>query len=61
MDEGMLLLAIGCSRLPGMFNIAAKHPFVVFGTMDENVLAGLVNCVADHRAPNVSAYFYETG
>lgn len=61
MDEGMLLLAIGCSRLPGMFDIAARHPFVVFGTMDENVLAGLVNCLEGHRAPNVSAYFYETG
>lgn len=61
MNENMLLVAIGCSRLPGIFDIAARHPFVVFGTMDENVLSDLANCVGAHRAADVPTYFYETG
>ncbi|MCP4631128.1 MAG: hypothetical protein GY850_47600 [bacterium] len=61
MNENMLLVAIGCSRLPGIFDIAASHPFVVFGTMDENVLSDLAQCVEPHRAANVPTYFYETG
>ena len=61
MSEGMLLAAIGCSRLTGIFDIAARHPFVIFGTMDGHVLAGLSNCVADDMVPALPVYFYETG
>lgn len=56
-----LLVAIGCSRLPRIFDIASRHPFVVFGTMDEKVLADVANCVGGHRVPNAPTYFYETG
>jgi hypothetical protein len=61
MGEKMLLAAIGCSRLSGIFDIAVKHPFVVFGTMDEHVLAGFANCVADDTASTLPVYFYESG
>lgn len=56
----MLLAAIGLSRLPGIFHIAARHPFVVFGTMDETVFAGLANCIESDTLP-LPLYFYETG
>jgi hypothetical protein len=61
MGKGMLLAAIGCSRLTGIFDIAARHPYVVFGTMDGHVLAGLSNCVADDKASALPVYLYETG
>ncbi len=61
MDDGVLLVAIGCSRLPGMFDIASRHPFVAFGAMDEKVFSDLANNVPDRTAPNVPTYFYETG
>jgi hypothetical protein len=59
--EGMLLVALGCGRLPGIFDIAARHPFVVFGTMEGKVLPGLTACVAGRGAPALPVYFYETG
>jgi len=43
--EGMLLVALGCGRLPGILDIAARYPFVVFGTMEGEVFAGLAACV----------------
>jgi hypothetical protein len=61
MDENMLLVAIGCSRLPVIFDIAERHPFVVFGTMDGTVLSDLAHCHGGHRAANLRTYFYETG
>ena len=61
MGEKMLLIAIGCSRLPGIFDIAARHPFVVFGTMDGHALADLANCVADDTVSDLPVYFYESG
>ncbi len=57
----MLLVAIGCGRLPGIFAIASRHPFVVFGTMEGKALAGLTACAAGSAAPAVPVYFYETG
>lgn len=57
----MLLVAIGCGRLQGMLETAAKQPFVVFGTMEEKVLAGLADPAADSGASALSVYFYETG
>jgi hypothetical protein len=57
----MLLVALGCGRLPGIFDIAAKHPFVVFGTMEGKVFARLTACIADSPASNLPVYFYETG
>jgi hypothetical protein len=59
--EGMLLVAIGCGRLPGMLNIAAKHALVVFGTMEGTLLAGLTAPVLSSAASALSVYFYEAG
>jgi hypothetical protein len=60
-SEEMLLVALGGGRLQGILNITAKHSFVVFGTMDGKVLAGLTPCVVGSEAPNLPIYFYETG
>lgn len=59
--EGMLLVALGCGRLPGILDIAARHPFVVFGTMEGEVFAGLTSCVVGSTASALPVYFYETG
>lgn len=58
---GVLLVAVGCGRLQGMLDIASRHPFVVFATMDGEVLAGLASHgrVGPTFAP--PTYFYETG
>ena len=61
MSEGMLLVALGRGRLPGILKITARHPFVVFGTMDGKVLAGLNACVVGDTASALPVYFYETG
>ena len=61
MNEGMLLVALGRGRLPGILDIATKQPFVVFGTMDGKVLAGLNTCVVGNMASVLPVYFYETG
>ena len=57
----MLLVALGRGRLPGILDITARRPFVVFGTMDGSVLSGLTNCDADRMASGLPVYFYETG
>lgn len=57
----MLLVALGCGRLPGMLDVAARRPFVVFGTMEGEALAGLAACVAGNTASALPVYFYETG
>jgi hypothetical protein len=59
--KGMLLVALGCGRLPGILDIGARHPFVVFGTMDGKVLAALPACVVGSTAFALPVYFYETG
>jgi hypothetical protein len=59
--ERMLLVALGCGRLPGIFDLASRNPFVVFGTMEGKALAGLTACVEGNRSPAVPVYFYETG
>jgi hypothetical protein len=59
--EGMLLVALGCGRLPGILDITASHPFVVFGTMQGEVFAGLTACVVGITAAALPVYFYETG
>ena len=61
MREGMLLVALGRGRLPGILDITARHPFVVFGTMDRKALAGLISSVAGSTASALPVYFYETG
>lgn len=61
MNEGMLLVALGCGRLPGILDIAARHSFVVLGTMEGKVLAGLTACVVGNAASALPIYFYETG
>jgi len=58
MDTKMLLAAIGCSRLPGILDIALRQPVVVFGTMDETLAPDLA---ADRRESALPVYFYETG
>jgi hypothetical protein len=59
--DGMLLVALGCGRLPGILDIAARHSFVVFGTMEGKVLAGLTACVVGSTASALPVYFYESG
>ena len=61
MDEEMLLAALGCGRLPGILDITAKHSFVVFGTMDEEVFVDLNERIACRTTPSLPVYFYETG
>ncbi len=58
--EGILLVAVGCGRLSGILDISAKRPFVVFGTLDAQVLGDLAVCLGD-AAREVPVYFYETG
>jgi hypothetical protein len=57
----MLLVAIGCGRLPAMLDVAARHPFVVFGAMDREALASLTACAVSCAASALPVYFYETG
>jgi hypothetical protein len=57
----MLLVALSGGRLPGIFEITARHSFVVFGTMDEKVLAGLATPVVGSTSSPLPVYFYETG
>jgi hypothetical protein len=58
MGKRMLLVALGCCRLPGILDIAARRSFVVFGTMEGKALAGLN---AGSSAPVLPVYFYEIG
>ena len=57
----MVLLALGCGRLPGIQDIAGKHPFVVFGTMDADRLAGLSSGNTGNANHVIPVYLYETG
>jgi len=59
--EGMLLVAIGCGRLPGMLDIAANRGFVVLGTMEGRALTDLANSISGRTASRLPVYFYETG
>lgn len=61
MDAGMLLVALGCGRLPGILDVAEKHSLVVFGTMEGEVLADLTACVMGSTTSALPVYFYETG
>ena len=61
MKEEMILVALGRNRLQGIFDIFARHAFVVFGTMDGSVLADLIACVTDPQTSDIPVYFYETG
>lgn len=60
-SEVMLLVALGCGRLKEIFDIASRQPFVVFGTMDGEVFAGLAARGLLQRAARLPVYFYETG
>ncbi len=54
----MLLVAIGCGRIPQILEKGQKNSFVVFGTMDEKRLFHL----ADRGSSiDTQVYFYETG
>ena len=55
MNKGMLLVAVGCGRLPGILDIVKKHSFVVFGTMDESPVE------KSTLIKDSPVYFYETG
>jgi hypothetical protein len=55
----MLFVALGCGRLPGILDIAARHSFVVLGTMDRDASAGLTASNEDRLRPAVPVYFYE--
>ena len=57
----MLLVALGCGRLPAMIELAAKRPFVVFGTMEETAFIELAACGKDCDTHPLQVYFYETG
>ena len=60
-EEGMLLVALGCSRLKGMLDIAAVHSFVVLGTMDGNIFSDINASLSGSKASALPVYFYETG
>ena len=55
----MLLVAIGCGRIPGIQDIDKKHSFVVFGTMDGKALSYFTEY--SRNIIDSSVYFYETG
>lgn len=59
--ELMLLVAIGCGRLPALLDAAGRHPIVVLGTMDGESLAGLARRVSESPVPSGRVFFYETG
>ena len=61
MIEGMLLVALGRGRLPRILDIAARHSFVVFGTMDGKILSDLTDRLVGSTASALPVYFYETG
>ena len=61
MGEEMLLVALGRGRLPGILDITARYSFVVFGTMDGKVFAGLTARVAGSTVSSLPVYFYESG
>lgn len=60
-EKEMLLVALGCGRLPAIFDISAKHAFVVFGTMEGPVLADLAAYLVGSTAFALPVYFYEIG
>ncbi|MDY6911715.1 MAG: hypothetical protein SVM79_05080 [Chloroflexota bacterium] len=59
--SGMILAALNYGRLKRIFDIAARYPFVVSGTMEKKVLAGLTASVAGGMTYGLPVYFYETG
>jgi hypothetical protein len=59
--EKILLVALGCGRLPGILEITARHPFVVFGTMDGKILPDLSAKISGATISSFPVYFYETG
>jgi hypothetical protein len=61
MGERMLLVALGCCRLPEVLDIAARHSFVVFGTMEGKAFAGLSARADGSTSPVFPVYFYEIG
>ena len=61
MGEDVIFVALGRGRLPGIFEIAASRPFVVFGTMDGKALAGFDTRSEGGMVSSSHAYFYETG
>jgi hypothetical protein len=61
MGRKMLLVAIGCGRLPGILDAASKHSFVVLGTMQGSALAGFAAFVSGGAGPAPPVYFYESG
>ena len=61
MDKGMLLVALGRGRLPGIFDIISRYSIVIFGTMDGKVFADFNALVLDSRASALPVFFYETG
>lgn len=52
MNQEFLLVAVGCGRMPGILEVAARYGFVVFGVMGGQALADLNAC---------PVYLYETG
>ena len=54
----MLLVAIGCGRIPDILERCRKKTFVVFGTMDEKPLFHLAD---SSNSIDTQVYFYETG
>ena len=59
--EKILLVALGCGRLPGILEVTAKHSLVVFGTMGGEVLADLAPRIGGSMGSSIPVYFYETG
>jgi hypothetical protein len=60
-EEEILLVALGCSRLQGILDITARYPFVVFGTMDGDIFTHLTASPLSNTVSSLPVYFYETG
>jgi hypothetical protein len=60
-SKGMLLVALGRDRLPGILDITTRYPFVVFGTMDTKAMTGLTAFVEGNTPSPLPVYFYEPG
>lgn len=60
-ERAVLLVALSCGRVRGMLERGARHPFLVFGTMERDVLARVAGGASEGLGSEGRVYFYETG
>ncbi|MCL6558982.1 MAG: hypothetical protein K6U74_09290 [Firmicutes bacterium] len=61
MNHEFLLAALGCGQYKVALDIAARHPFVVFGTMHGAAFRILAERGVPEPTESYQVYFYETG